>query len=73
MRNQIVFNYDNKNAGEFYCPPVQWDESEVNVLTVDKPSAAERELEQLYLEALEYDFLMGKTPEVIPENWQVED
>ena len=55
---------------ELYYP---WDKSDTDVLTVDQMDRSNRELEQLYLEAQEYDFLMDKTPKALPEYWEQED
>jgi hypothetical protein len=73
MRNQILSTYDNKHSGELYFPPIKWYETEINVLTMDEPVSSGRELKKLYLEAQEYDFLKGKTPQVLPVYWEEED
>ena len=73
MRTQILTNYDNKHADELLYPPARWHESEFNVLTMDEPRNLAREFELLYIEAQEYDFLIGKTPVSLPEYWEYED
>jgi len=62
MRNQLLSTYNNKHSGEVFYPPIRWYESDINVLTMDEPSSSKKELEKLYQEAQEYDFLTGKTP-----------
>ena len=54
-------------------PPIRWYESDTNVLTMDGPISPERELKKLYQEALEYDFLKGKTPQVLIDNMEEEE
>ena len=43
-----------------------WDESGINVSTMDESNSFNRDLEKLYLEAEEYDFLKDKTSKVLP-------
>ena len=73
MRNQIVTTYDNKYSEDLFNPPVRWYGFGVNVLTADDPKSSKKELEQLYIEAHEYDFLMGKRPKILPDYRQEED
>jgi hypothetical protein len=47
-----------------------WDESGVNVLTMDESNSLNGDLERLYLEAEEYDFLKDKNPQVLPDCWE---
>lgn len=57
----------------FYYPSLKWYESESNVLTIEQLTISNKELEQLYQEGQEYDFLKGKTPKVLPDYWEEED
>ena len=50
-----------------------WDEPGISVLTMDESTSFNRELEMLYIEAQEYDYLKGKTPKVLPDYWEEED
>lgn len=73
MRNQILSIHDNKYSGELFHPPIRWFELDINVLTMDEQSSSNRELEQLYQEAQEYDFLVGRTPQIMPNYWEEEN
>jgi len=73
MGNQIVFAYDNKFSEEFYFRPKSRDKFETDFLTMDGVARSNRELELLFQEAQEYDFLMGKTPQSLPDNWEEEN
>jgi hypothetical protein len=57
---------------QFY-PPVRWFESDANVLSMEEQSSSGRELQKLYQEAQEYDFLTGKTPQDLPNSWEEEE
>ena len=46
------------------------DESEAHVLTMDESNSFNLDLERLYLEAEEYDFLKDKNPQVLPNSWE---
>lgn len=52
---------------------MRWPESDINVLTMDDQIDSNRELELLYQEAEEYDFLTGKTPQDLPAFWEEEE
>ena len=47
--------------------------SKINFLTTDESNRSSKELERLYQEILEDNFLFGKTPEAIPDNWEEDD
>ncbi len=51
----------------------RWQESEMNVLIMDEAKSSKRELEQLYQEAEEYDFLLNRTPQALPDYWEAQD
>jgi hypothetical protein len=70
MRNQVLTTYDNKHSEELFYPPIRWHEADINVLTMDGPQSSKKELEQLYIEAQEYDFLTGKAPKILPDYWE---
>ena len=53
--------------------PLKWDDSGINFLTLDEQSGPSRELEQLFQEVQEDDFLLGKTPEALPDSWEEEE
>jgi len=72
MGNQMLLDYDNRHSEELFCPPVRWFGADDNILTVDDQFGFKKELEQLYQEALEYDFLAGKTPQAMPDYWEEE-
>ena len=73
MRDQNLSTYDNKHSGELYYPPIRWYESGINGSMMEEPAISKLELEKLYHEAREYDFLTGKTPKVLPDYWEEED
>lgn len=73
MRDQIEFSFNNNQSEGLYDPPQNWDESDINILITQEPSGSKRELEQLFLEAQEYNFLMSHTPQVMPDNWVEEE
>jgi hypothetical protein len=73
MRKERLDNYRSKQPDEVYYPTLEWHESEINILTMNDPISSKRELELLYQEADEYDFLKGKTPKIFPDFWEEED
>jgi len=73
MRNQVLTPHDNKHSEELFYTPIRWFESDINGLTMDEPSSSKKELEQLYQEAQEYDFLTDKSPLVLPSFWEEEE
>ena len=52
---------------------LSWDEPRTDVLTMGVSSNFDRELEQLYQEAQEYDHLMHKTSKAQSYYWEEED
>jgi len=58
---------------ELYYPPLRWYEPEINVATMDEPVISNKELEELFQEVQEDDFLLGKTPEALPDYWEEEE
>ena len=73
MRNQILTTHDDKHSGESLFPPLRRRELDINGLTMDESQTSKRELEQLYIEAQEYDFLTDRTPRVLLDYWEEED
>lgn len=73
MRNETLATHHNKNSEEILYPPRRWYESETDILTMDALINSNRGLVQLYKEVQEEDFLLGKTPEALPDNWDEED
>jgi hypothetical protein len=55
---------------KIYYPPLRWYEPEINVLTMDEPILSNKELEESFQED---DFLLGKTPEALPDYWEEEE
>jgi len=49
------------------------EEFETKVLRMEESNSFDKGLKQLYFEAEEYDFLKGKTPQVLPEIWEEEE
>ncbi len=60
MRNQMLITYEKKSSRRNTDPTIRWIDSSIS------------ELEQLSLEAQEYDFLAGKSPQMMSESWQEE-
>jgi len=58
---------------EHFTPLPKCEKSEIDFLTMNQMDESNSELEQLYLEAKEYDFLVGKRPLVLPDFWEQED
>jgi len=56
-----------------HFPVPEWDNPQNDVLMMDVMDKSNRELDQLYLEAQEYDFLVGKTPQAMPDFWEDEN
>ena len=56
----------------FYLPP-QGHGPQTGLLLMDDMGKSNKELEQLYQEAEEYDFLLDRTPKALPDYWQEED
>ena len=73
MRNEILSVYHKKPSEDLYYPPLRWYESENDAFTIDKLAKFNRELVQLHQEVQEEDFLLGKTRECMPDNWEEED
>ena len=72
MRTQNLTTGDNKHPQELYYLPIRWFEVDFYMLMKDEPSSPKRELEQLYQEAQEYDFLMGQSSRATPDYWDEE-
>ena len=70
MKNKMLSNHQNKQSDDLYYPSLKLYEPNINVLTMDKPIISKKELEQLYLEGQEYDFLKGKSPTVFSDFWE---
>ncbi len=73
MRNKILSADHNKQSEEIYYPPLRWYELGSNVLAVDELIRSKKELKQVNQEVQEDDFLLGKTPDILPDNWEEEE
>jgi hypothetical protein len=61
MKDQIEFVFNSQSSNEPFCPPQIWYGLGIDDPTMEEMTKSNRELEQLFQESEEYDFLMGKT------------
>lgn len=64
---QVILSNHHKQSVDLYFPPLKRYDQQNNLSNIDQPMITYRELKKLYQEAQEYDFLVGKTPEVLPD------
>jgi len=73
MRKPILSILQNIQSDDLYYPSQNQHESDINAFVLDAPIISVKELELLFQEGLEYDFLIGKSPKELPDYWEEED
>jgi len=63
----------NVKVEEFHYPLLKWYGSGSDISMMDELNRPDRELEELKQEARGYNFLMGKTPQILPDYREEEE
>lgn len=69
MKDQFEFAFKGLDPKEPLKPVQYWPGSAGNDPLADEMSRSDRELELLFQESQEYDFLMDRSPQLKLHNW----